>query len=150
MRENIVLENGESKEFVIDSKDNVQCRYEMLREGELRTEKTIEEIARKYGYSSDSYYNYRTRFHEEGIDGLKDKKRGPKGPSKVKEDVVRRIISFRLKKPEMNVYEITEQLNKELNCENKTTVCVRSVGQVLKRYGLSKKTIVKTLPKNQK
>lgn len=108
--------------------DKAQVRYEMLREAET-TDKTVEETARKYGYSRARYYVYKRRFEKEGLLGLFDKKRGPKEPHKVKGKLWEKIVELRSE--EKNIYRITDEL-KEMGYE----VSAKSVERVVNAEGM--------------
>ena len=69
-----------------DPNDIVQVKYEMLRrvhvDGMLPSK-----AAKAFGFSRMSFYNAQAAFAKESLSGLLPKKRGPKHPHKLREDV---------------------------------------------------------------
>ncbi|RLA18340.1 MAG: helix-turn-helix domain-containing protein [Gammaproteobacteria bacterium] len=70
-----------------DPLDVVQVKYEMLRR--VHAERaSVTEVAEEYGVSRPTYYEARASFNESGIAGLVPRKRGPRGPHKLKAEVL--------------------------------------------------------------
>jgi len=126
----------------ISSEDIVQWRYEMIRESSL-SRQPIDVICKKYHYSRDMYYYYKSKFDQQGILGLVDEKPGPKTARKRTDEVERMIIELRFKHPSLNMYEIANRLN-----QMGFDISARSVSRTLEAHGLSlKKTKGKRLRK---
>ena len=70
-----------------DSRDVVQVKYEMLRRV-FAENVSVTEAAEEYGVSRPTYYQAKASFDEVGIAGLVPKKRGPRGPHKLHDDVL--------------------------------------------------------------
>lgn len=70
-----------------DPRDLVQVRYEMLRRVTAEHE-SVTEAAREYGVSRPTYYQAKANFEEAGIAGLVPRKRGPRGPHKLRGEVL--------------------------------------------------------------
>lgn len=69
-----------------DPNDLVQVKYEMLRK--VHVEGVLPgKAARMFGFSRMSFYNTQAAFAKESLSGLLPKKRGPKHPHKLSEDV---------------------------------------------------------------
>jgi hypothetical protein len=65
-----------------DPRDKVQVKYEMLRAA-LIDEVAVSHASLQFGYSRESFYIAADLFHEKGVIGLVDGKRGPKQPRKL-------------------------------------------------------------------
>lgn len=76
----------EEGEF-FDPRDIVQVRYEMLRRVLLEAA-SVTEAALEYGVSRPTYYQARASFDEAGIAGLVPRKRGPRGPHKLRGELL--------------------------------------------------------------
>ena len=70
-----------------DPRDVVQVKYEMLRRV-LVENASVTHAAEEYGVSRPTYYQARANFDEVGIAGLVPMKRGPRGPHKLRGDVL--------------------------------------------------------------
>jgi len=70
-----------------DVNDNVQVRYEMLR-AHLIDGESVRVVCNRFGVSRQTFYNLQDKFLNEGAVGLLPKQPGPKGPSKLTQDVL--------------------------------------------------------------
>ena len=70
-----------------DPRDAVQVKYELLRRV-LVEKASVTEAAEEYGISRPTYYQAKTSFDQAGIAGLVPKKRGPRGPHKVRGEIM--------------------------------------------------------------
>jgi transposase len=70
-----------------DPRDLVQVKYEMLRRV-LVENTSVTHASKEYGMSRPTYYQAKAHFSEEGIAGLAPKKRGPRGPHKLDNEVL--------------------------------------------------------------
>jgi transposase len=71
-----------------DPRDLVQVKYEMLRRVSVE-DAPVTEAAQDYGVSRPTYYQAKGNFAAAGIAGLVPKKRGPRGPHKLRREVWR-------------------------------------------------------------
>lgn len=69
-----------------DPRDLIQVKYEMIRKVK-KEEWTVARASEIYGFSRPSFYDAQRAFESGGIPGLIPKKRGPKHPYKLTEDV---------------------------------------------------------------
>ena len=70
-----------------DPRDVVQVKYEMLRR--VRVEAVpVTRAVQEAGFSRQTFYKAKSDFEEAGIAGLVPKKRGPRGPHKLRGDVL--------------------------------------------------------------
>jgi len=73
-----------------DPRDLVQVKYEMLRRVSVENV-PVTEAAEDYGVSRPTFYQAQANFAEAGIAGLVPRKRGPRGPHKLRGEVWRFI-----------------------------------------------------------
>ena len=76
---------GEGEFF--DPRDLVQVKYEMLRRVSVENA-SVTDTAEEYGVSRPTYYQARAGFEEAGIAGLVPRKRGPRGPHKLHDEIL--------------------------------------------------------------
>lgn len=65
-----------------DARDVVQVKYEMLRAHHVK-EEPVSEVARRFGFSRQTFYATDLAFKRERWQGLLPGKPGPKGPNKI-------------------------------------------------------------------
>jgi transposase len=70
-----------------DPRDVVQVKYEMLRRTRV-DEVSVTRAVEEAGFSRQTFYKAKSDFEEAGIVGLVPKKRGPRGPHKLRGDVL--------------------------------------------------------------
>lgn len=70
-----------------DPRDLVQVRYEMLRRVSA-DRLSVTQTTAEYGVSRPTYYQARASFDEAGVAGLVPKKRGPRGPHKLRDEIL--------------------------------------------------------------
>ena len=70
-----------------DPRDLVQVKYEMLRRVMI-DKATVTHVVEEYGFSRPTYYQTQSSFEQAGIIGLVPKKRGPRGPHKLSDEIV--------------------------------------------------------------
>ena len=70
-----------------DPRDVVQVKYEMLRRVFVENA-SVTHAAEEYGVSRPTYYQARASFADAGIAGLVPMKRGPRGPHKLRGEVL--------------------------------------------------------------
>jgi transposase len=70
-----------------DPRDVVQVKYEMLRRV-LVEDAPVTDAAQEYGVSRPTYYQAQAKFDEAGIAGLVPRKPGPRGPHKLRGELL--------------------------------------------------------------
>ena len=83
IQDSLFLESGD----FFDPQDDLQVRYEMLR-AHLVDGDNIRAICQRFGVSRQTFYNLQEKFLKGGTAGLLPKRPGPKGPSKLTENVL--------------------------------------------------------------
>jgi transposase len=70
-----------------DPRDAVQVKYEMLRRVSVDRVSVVD-AADEYGVSRPTYYQAKANFEAAGLAGLVPKKRGPRGPNKLRGEIL--------------------------------------------------------------
>lgn len=94
-----------------DPRDLVQVKYEMVRRVRLEGH-TVTEAASAFGFSRLSFYHARATLEREGLGGLVPKKRGPKGPHKLTEEIMAFLARVRIEDPSISFAELARQVKK--------------------------------------
>ena len=139
-REKVV--EGQRGEFVIDLRDPIQTRYEMVRELNLSGE-SKEKICQSYGYTRASGHIYQKAWMKNRWKGISDKPRGPQRNYVRTEDVEQRVLAIRFKRPELDMYDIGDLLKKEGE-----VISARSVARILSKHGVTLKKTRKSASPN--
>ena len=69
-----------------DARDVVQVKYEMVRK--VRRRRPVTEAAAAFGYSRPAYYAAAAALESSGLDGLVPARPGPRGASKLTEEIL--------------------------------------------------------------
>ncbi|HET8542454.1 MAG TPA: helix-turn-helix domain-containing protein [Anaeromyxobacter sp.] len=104
----------------------------MLVEGET-SGKPLDEVLQEFGRSRSTYYEKLRRFREAGIEGLLARPPGPRSPWRRPLEVVRYIVTTRLRHPDRNAAAIAEEL-----AQRGQKVSIRSVERTLSQFGLTR------------
>lgn len=107
--------------------------------------RTIEEIAGKYGYTREYFYQVLDKLNTQGSQSLHDRPRGPKSNYKRTPEVTKQILRHRFLDPEANCQVIAQKLR-----QTGYKVSQRSVERVIGEYGLQKKGYIKQIRKTRK
>ena len=94
-----------------DPRDLVQVKYEMVRRVRLEGH-TVTAAALAFGFSRLSFYHARATLEREGLGGLVPKKRGPKGPHKLTEEIIAFLARTRIDDPSIGSAELTKRVKK--------------------------------------
>jgi transposase len=116
----------------IHAKDEAALDLVMLVEGET-SGRSLEEILRQYGRSRSTYYEKLRRFREEGLEGLLGRPPGPRAPWRRPLEVIRFIVTTRLRHPDRTAQEIAAELSRLGH-----VVSMRSVERTLTQFGLTR------------
>ncbi len=130
-----IIVKGRNGSLTIQLDDVFAKKMAMLLEG-INSEITVEELAKKYGYTREHYYHIKRQFEKHGSEVLCNKKRGPRNNS-VRTDIVNnQIVRFRFLDPDMSPAVIGQKLR-----QMGYNVSDRSVSRTIQEYGLQKKTL---------
>ena len=99
-----------------DPRDIVQVKYEMLRR--VSVEKaSVTGATVEYGVSRPTYYQTKASFGEAGIAGLVPRKRGPRGPHKVRGTVLEFIQEQLVAGEPIRARQLARQIRKKFNLD---------------------------------
>ena len=92
-----------------DPHDLVQVRYEMLRRVSAEGLSITDAVAR-FGVTRPTFYKAQAEFARAGLVGLLPAKRGPHGPHKITDEVMRFIEQARLDEPQLDGPALVERI----------------------------------------
>jgi len=104
----------------------------MLIQGET-SGRQLDEVLQEYGRSRSTYYEKLRRFREQGLEGLLSRPPGPRSAWRRPLEVVRFIVTARIRDPERSAPAIAEDLARLGH-----QVSVRSVERTLTQFGLTR------------
>ena len=104
----------------------------MLIEGET-SGRDLEQVLRQFGRSRSTYYEKLRRFREQGVEGLLSRPPGPRSPWRRPLEVVRYVVTTRLRHPDRPAGAIAADLSRMGH-----DVSVRSVERTLSQFGLTR------------
>jgi transposase len=123
---------GPAGQLTLRPDDDASTDLAMLIEGET-SGRPLEAILEEFGRSRSTYYDKLRRFREEGLAGLMASPPGPRRAWRRPLEVVRFIVTARLRDPERSAALITEDLARLGHA-----VSVRSVERTLQQFGLTR------------
>jgi len=104
----------------------------MLIQGET-SGRSLDEVLAEFGRSRSTYYEKLRRFREQGLEGLLARPPGPRSAWRRPLEVVRFIVTARLRAPDRSAAQIAEDLARLGH-----TVSVRSVERTLTQFALTR------------
>jgi len=113
-----------------DPRDAVQVKYELLRRVSI-DKVSVTEASGEYGVSRPTYYQAKADFDMAGIAGLVPAKPGPRGPSKVDDDVLAFLRARVVVGDPLRARELAKLVHDELDIE----LHPRTIERVLKKTG---------------
>jgi len=134
IKEGVASLYGPAGSLAVREDDEITRKLAMLFEGQCEGLGSTQ-VAQKFGYTRQRYYQILEQFKNHGADGLKSRKTGPKSHYRRTQEVVRQIIRYRFLDPNLSPEVIAQKLN-----QNGFPIAIRSVERVLAEYGLQKKT----------
>jgi transposase len=126
---------GPAGELLVSPDDELTPRLLMLIEGECEGG-GIAQVAAKYGFTRQRYYQLLKLFQDQGAVALQAQKRGPKTNYVRTDEVERQVIRHRFLDPDASVDVIAQKLS-----QSGLPISTRSVERVVEKYGLQKKTL---------
>ncbi len=112
--------------------DEATVDLAMLIEGET-SGRPLDEVLAQWGRSRSTYYEKLRRFREGGVEGLLARPPGPRSAWRRPLEVVRFIVTARLRHPDRSAAEIADHLARLGH-----RVSVRSVERTLSQFGLTR------------
>ncbi len=129
---------GPGGTLAIRSDDDAALDLAMLIDGETGG-RPLDEILAEYGRSRSTYYEKLRRFREQGVEGLLARPPGPRTAWRRPMEVVRFVVTARLRDPARGAADISEDLARLGHA-----VSVRSVERTLTQFGLTRPPRVNT------
>jgi len=117
----------------LPASDEAALDLVMLIEGET-SGRPLDDVLAQYGRSRSTYYEKLRRFREDGVEGLLARPPGPRRAWRRPLEVVRFIVTTRLRHPDRGAAAIAEDL---LSLGH--SVSVRSVERTLTQFGLTRR-----------
>jgi transposase len=105
----------EEGEF-FDPRDVVQVKYEMLRRVRVEAASVTEAVL-EYGFSRPTYYESRASFEEAGIAGLVPRKRGPRGPHKLRGELRAFLEQHAIAGEPLRARDLAERVREEFGID---------------------------------
>lgn len=112
----------------------------MLVQGET-SGRPLEEVLAAFGRSRSTYYEKLHRFDEHGLAGLVPRPPGPQGPWRRPIDILRFVVSTRIRRPEQSAAAIAAELERLGH-----RISVRSVERTLSQFGLTRTPVRSAKP----
>lgn len=112
--------------------DEAAADLVMLIDGET-SGRPLDDVLQQHGRSRSTYYEKLRRFRESGLEGLLSRPPGPRGPWRRTVDVIRFIVTSKLRHPDRPASAIAEDLAQQGH-----SVSVRSVERTLTQFGLTR------------
>jgi len=118
----------------IDTSDKLSLKLAMLFEGTCLS-KHPSQVAAKYGFTKQRYYQILQDFNEGGSSAIIEKKKWPKRNYIRTESIVNQILRYKFLDPESSAEVIAQKIT-----QAGRTISTRSVERTITEYGLQKKT----------
>lgn len=112
-----------------DPRDLPLVKYEMLRRVQLE-QVSVTEAVHRFGFSRPVFYQAQQRFTEEGLLGLIPRRRGPRRPHKLTEEVVRFLRQLQADQPALQACELAREVEQRFG----SSVHPRSIERALDRW----------------
>jgi transposase len=123
---------GPGGALALRADDEAALDLAMLIEGET-SGRPLDEVLAEFGRSRSTYYEKLRRFREQGVAGLLARPPGPRTAWRRPLEVVRFIVTTRLRDPARSAFQIAEDLSRVGH-----HVSVRSVERTLTQFGLTR------------
>ncbi len=118
--------------LALRAEDEAALDLVMLIEGET-SGRPLDDVLQQYGRSRSTYYEKLRRFRDGGLEGLLSRPPGPRSPWRRPLEVVRFIVTTRLRNPDRGASAIADDLLRLGH-----PVSVRSVERTLSQFGLTR------------
>jgi len=113
-----------------DPHDRIQVKYEMLRAQQVER-LTITEVCRQFGFSRESFYYLRKSFQQQGFNAFLPAKRGRKGPTKLKGELLEFALNQKRADPDIDPGRLTELIAQHYGVEVHRTTVLRGLKKKL-------------------
>lgn len=110
----------------------------MILEAAHSDDQSVEEIAARYGYTREYFYQVKSRLTSQGSLSLADSPPGPKTNYARTPQITKQVILHRFLDPEANCQVIAQKMSQDGH-----PVSQRTVERIIGEYGLQKKGYIK-------
>lgn len=124
--------------LTISPDDPLLWKLSMILEAAHSNDQSVEQIAAKYGYTREYFYQLKDKLINQGSQSLADRPSGPKTNYKRTAEMTRKVILHRFLDPEASCEVIAQKLR-----QAGTPISQRSVERIIGEYGLQKKGYIK-------
>jgi transposase len=114
-----------------DPCDLAQVKYEMLRAHSV-DEESVAEACRQFGFSREGFYRIQEVFHELGFPSFLPKRRGRKGPIKLKGESLEFALAQRKENPDLNAGQLAELIQERYGISVHRTTVLRGTKKKLR------------------
>jgi transposase len=114
-----------------DPYDRAQVKYEMLR-AHVVDEETIAEACRQFGFSRESFYQIQQAFKQAGFSSLIPAKRGRKGATKLKGEILEFALERKKENPDLNPGRLAALITERYGIPIHRTTVVRGIKKKLR------------------
>lgn len=123
---------GPGGALALRAEDDAVVDLVMLIEGET-SGRDLDDVLRQYGRSRSTYYEKLRRFREQGLEGLLARPPGPRSAWRRPLEVVRFVVTTKLRHPARGAPEIVQDLARLGH-----VVSIRTVERTLTEFGLTR------------
>lgn len=109
-----------------DPQDRAQVKYEMLRVHALDGD-PVAEACREFGFSRESFYQIQHTFTQQGFASFLPRKRGRKGPVKLKGEVLEFALAKKQENPEMDPAQLAALVQQRYGLDIHRTTVMRAM-----------------------
>ncbi len=95
-----------------DSRDLIQVKYEMVRRVQMEGD-TVTGAAAAFGLSRQTFYQTQAALSQGGLPGLVPKRRGPRGPHKLRPEVLTFLEESKVENPALRPRELAERVREK-------------------------------------
>ena len=99
-----------------DPRDLVQVKYEMLRRVHTDSVSVTQAVA-EFGFSRPTFYEASARFEEHGLAGLVPRRRGPRGPHKLRDEVLEYLVELVVPGQPLRAAELAAKVHKKFGID---------------------------------
>jgi transposase len=111
-----------------DPRDLVQVKYEMVRRVQTEGE-SVTRAAAAFGFSRQTFYQTQAALSQEGLPGLVPRRRGPRGPHKLRPEVLSFLEEIRGQEPALRPRELAERVRENFGVSLHPRTIERALGQ---------------------
>lgn len=117
-----------------DPRDLVQVKYEMLRR--VRVEgRSVRQACLDFGFSRPSFYQAQLAYTQEGLPGLRPRKRGPRQAHKLTGEVLAFLLKVKAEQPRLGASTLAHVLEQKFGLKLHRRTIERGLARQRKKGG---------------